>query len=64
MTTLVSMPEASMNENDGIVFSEAEVGTARKPGNMKAKAETMAVKAAPEQQFRSGILALYPGHHP
>jgi hypothetical protein len=58
------MPEASMTENDGIVFSEAEVGTARKPGNMKAKAETMAVKAAPEQQFRSGILAPYPGHHP
>jgi hypothetical protein len=58
------MPEASMNEDGGIVLSEAEIRTARKSGNMKAKAETMAVKATPKQHFRPRILALDPGHHP
>jgi hypothetical protein len=53
-----------MNEDGGIVLSEAEIGTARKPGNMKAKAETVIVKATPKLHFGSRILALDPGHHP
>jgi hypothetical protein len=58
------MPEASLDLDDGAVFWQNDVGTARKVRDMKAIAKTEPVKRSPQREFGSGIPAFYARHHP
>jgi hypothetical protein len=62
--TIVSMPEASIRLDDGTVARQHDVGSTGEFLSMKAKSETLAMKAAAEQHFQPGVLSLDAGHHP
>ena len=60
----MSMPEASVNEDNRAVFPEHHVRSASQPGRMKTVTEPPRMKTFSQNQLRSGVPAPNPGHHP
>lgn len=58
------MPEATVDEDDGFVFRQDDVGLARKILSLDAKTEPLCMEDGAEQEFRFGVLAFDAGHHP
>jgi hypothetical protein len=55
--TIVSMPEAAMNEDYGSMLWKHKVWFARQSSVVQHVAETFCVQASPDNHFRLGILA-------
>ena len=60
--SFMSMPEATMYEDNSFIFWEYNIRLSGKVFYMKAVPETLAVQKPPNQQFRFGILTTDPGH--
>lgn len=54
------MPEAAVDKNDGVISGQHKVRFTRQLPDMKPVPETLPVKGATDNYFRSGIGALYP----
>lgn len=61
---IVTVPEASMDEENGIAAGEHEVRLAWKVPVMQPKTESAPVQRGPDRQLRFGVLSLDTGHHP
>lgn len=62
--TLVTMPETPVNEYDGSISRENEIGAPGKAPVMKPKAKALCMHGLAQQEFRLRILAADIGHHP
>lgn len=56
------VPEAAVNENDGFVFGQNNVGFAGKVFNMQPVPEALCEKKFPDQHFGLGVFALNAAH--
>lgn len=61
---LVSVPEAAVHEDHGVVLRKDKVRSTVNLAGMKSEAETARVQCAPESQLGPGILSPDPRHHP
>lgn len=64
LTALVAMPEAAVNEDDGFVFGQDNVGTAREFGVVEAEAVAEAVEEGADEEFGLRILVKNSSHIP
>lgn len=62
--TVVTVPEAPMDEYHSIVFRKYEIRGSWQFAVMQPEAEAHAMQAPTYYHFRLGILASYAGHHP
>jgi len=63
-TAFVTVPEAAIDENDGFVFSEDDVGFSRQFLPMQAEPVSGAMEQGADKQFGLGVLAFDPAHDP
>ena len=61
-TVIVSMPEATVDEDDCAVFAQHDVGMAGESGMVEAKAEAAGKEILAHQYLRARPLALYCRH--
>jgi len=61
---LVPVPEASMNEDDGFVFRQDDVGFSGEIFHMQSEPVSGPVQHGPDDHFRLGVLASDPAHIP
>ena len=59
---VMRMPEATMNEDDGPVLREDDIGCAREVFAMQSEAIAEGMKSGPHNDFGLCILAAYRGH--
>ena len=64
ITTFMTMPEAPMHENNGLVFGEHDIRSAWKIPCMQPVTESCGMQRTADHHFGSGVLAADPGHHP
>ena len=62
--TLVSMPEAAVNEDHCAMLGKNKVWSTVHPPRMKPETETTRVQRPPEGEFGLGVLSLNSRHHP
>lgn len=62
--TAMAMPEATVNEDNGLVLRQHNVGLARQSFSVKAKSKAQPVKKRANSLFRRGVLAANPAHVP
>jgi len=62
--TIMPMPEAAVDEDDGVVFREHDVGAPGEILTVKTEAEAPGVEHLPDQDFRFRIAAPDTGHYP
>ena len=62
--SFMPVPEAAVDEDDGLVFAQDDIGLAGKVLAMEAEAVAGAVEHGTDEQFGLGILALDRGHIP
>jgi hypothetical protein len=60
---LMSVPEASMNENDSPEPAHNDLGAPRHAGNIQSIAQVSCMQAMSDQQFWSCVRASDPRHH-
>src|SRR5213593_4195665 len=58
------VPEAAVDENDGFVFGQDDIGTAGKIPGVKAETETEPVEQGANAHFGGGVLAANAAHVP
>ncbi len=62
--TIVSMPEAAMYKNYGVITRQNNIRFSRQVANMKTEPESLLVQNVSNQYFRFGVASPYAGHHP
>ena len=60
---IVAVPEAAINEDKAIPWTQNDVGTARNAFDMKTIANSRSTQNTADMKLRTGILALDAGHH-
>ena len=58
----MSVPETTVHKKARPISCKHDVGAAGKIAPVQAESETHFMKAAPDQQFRSGITTVYAAH--
>ena len=61
---IMSVPEAAVNEANGVVATQDKVRSPRHTANVDSEAEPLCVKCASEDEFGLGVLGGYARHHP
>src|SRR4051794_28434835 len=56
------MPEAAMDEDDGLEFREDDVGGAGEATRVQAETEAEAVEGPAQEQLGTGVLGMNAGH--
>lgn len=59
----MTVPEATMDQDDGIEAGKDQIGLARKAFVMEPVAEPSFVEFCPQQALGQGVLAFDAGHH-
>ena len=59
---VMTMPEASVDENAGTVFTQHDVGFSWQSRMVESISESPMPQEMPHQHFRFGILAVYGSH--
>jgi len=60
--SFMPVPEAAVYQDDSLVPGEDNIWLAGKLTDMQPEPESILMKATPDQEFGSGILAPYTGH--
>ncbi len=63
LASLVAMPEAAVDEEDGLVFGKNDVGFTRDVLHMKTESETFCRKCLPDNEFGLRVLTPDSRHH-
>jgi len=63
-TAAMPVPEATVHEDNGLVFRQANIRFSGELGIVQPKAKTHAVEEAPDNSFRPGVNAANPAHVP
>ena len=58
------MPEAAVDEDDGVVFREHDIGASGEILPVETEAEASGMKHFPDHDFRFGVAAPDAGHYP
>jgi hypothetical protein len=58
----MTVPKTTVDENDGGIFGEDDIGTAGKVFSMKPKAKSHSMKQRPNPHLRAGIFRPHPAH--
>jgi hypothetical protein len=61
-TSGMTVPKTTVDENDGGIFGEDDIGTAGKVFSMKPKAKSHSMKQRPNPHLRAGIFRPHPAH--
>lgn len=59
----VAMPETAVNEHNGPMRGQHEIGSSRKIAGMQAVAKTSRVQIAPHRHLRLRVSWTYASHH-
>ena len=60
----MAVPEAAMNEHDGSMLSENEIGFSRQVFSVKSEAKPESMRSSPHTHFRACMLTSDPRHEP
>ena len=61
--TVVTMPEASVDENNGTISWKHKIGFAEKLPFMQPKPETASMQTGADNKLRLGVSGFYTRHH-
>jgi hypothetical protein len=63
-TSFMSMPETTMDKDNGLVFGQDDIRPARQVPGVKPVAKPSGMQCTPNHQLRLGVLSADPRHHP